>query len=127
MKTILLAMIALAGASATAQRVVCISEDGSRAIVYDADKMTMDIGAASVDGIASPGPQRIVGDTPDRPGDPRSITTVFTYRLADGREVEITWRNGSSEVNPSVPGAPESATVKGGAGAGSYPTCSWGR
>jgi len=125
MRQLLLAIIALAATAAHADKIVCISAARTNALIYDAAAMTIDFPILDGINISAPNPMRITGAIRDRAGSsPQEI--IFTYPMADGREVEITWLGQEQEIMRGLRSLPISAEIKrGGSVVGNYPNCRW--
>ena len=126
MRFLICAMISLVSVFAHADNVKCTNPAGLDALIYNPEKMTASFVSLGRTGLPIPRDIAISGEVGSRAGLTEDYS-IFTYPLANGQSVEITWVSGESEIWRGLRGQPTSAVVKDRAGAivEKFADCGW--
>lgn len=98
MKSVILAILMVAGFSAFASKVECVNATHTSGVTYVPETMTMEFSILNgINPNAKPMSVAIVGE-PKQINPETEWVAVYLYKLADGRSIQIIWEAGQSEI-----------------------------
>ena len=126
MRNCIFAILTVVGAFAHAAEIECSNASNSSGLIYSAEKMTVSILLLNGTAVGTSDDLAISGEITGRPGAAEG-QMIFTYPLANGQSMEITWLSRETEIIRKLRGEALSAELKDSNGrvVDTYRTCKW--